>query len=175
MGVRELDTGGMDFNQAVLVAHRRLFILTEYDRCSMVHLSFGNKVDTLPSQGMQRSRFSTFYSVEQDYQFIYVIGGADVEQKGYLSDCMKFNIYNYTWTRMPFMKFKREGPGVIMSKDAKYLYAFGGRQNNVERLDLTDYYGEWKELIINLPSNMAQRGGFTMFPMWTYPDCKTID
>lgn len=67
------------------------------------------------------------------------------------------------------MKFPRAAAGSFMSKDKKFLFAFGGTHDSVERLSLCKY-GAWETIKMEMPQEIAFKGGLTMLPMWHYPE-----
>ena len=55
--------------------------------------------------------------------------------------CAKFDVYNLKWFKMPRMRRPRILPSTFKTKDAKYVYAFGGGQDGIERYDtVVDYH-----------------------------------
>ena len=77
---------------------------------------------------------------------------------------------------MPSMHHERNFPGVFLSKNERYLYAFGGENETIERLDLTikpdDYTSRfmtyWDIVDVKLPSQLKSKCGFTMMPVWKH-------
>jgi len=67
---------------------------------------------------------------------------------------------------MPDMNKERFGPGLFVSSDGNVLYAFGGQENSVERLKLSNGEAQWQELDVELPDQIAGKYGFTILPSW---------
>ena len=66
--------------------------------------------------------------------WVYIIGGYDTLQ-GHGSDiCSMFNIHDLKLQPMPDMNFKRVKPGTYITPDHKFLYAFGGKNNTIEKI-----------------------------------------
>jgi hypothetical protein len=46
------------------------------------------------------------------------------------------------------------------------LYAFGGQENSVERIKLSNADAQWQELDVELPDQIANKYGFAILPTW---------
>ena len=68
---------------------------------------------------------------------------------------------------MPDMNFPRCQPGLFVTPNKRYLYAFGGEDNSFERLDLK-FENEWEKLKIKLPLKVAEEIGFVFYPLWNH-------
>ena len=40
--------------------------------------------------------------------------------------CEKFDVFNNRWEKIPSVNQERAGPGLLITSDKKFLYAFGG-------------------------------------------------
>ena len=57
---------------------------------------------------------------------------------------MKYNIEDDTWNKLPSMTEGRFCPGVFITpSEDKYLYAFGGLVDSVERISLNSSFPKW--------------------------------
>ena len=71
------------------------------------------------------------------------------------------------------MKYSRISPGVFMSKDNKYLYAFCGEISYIEKYDVAHNF--WEDVNFIKPDLFGTRYGIKCIPMWKCPDEKIRD
>ena len=93
-----------------------------------------------------RTFFNTFYDKISDA--IYVTGGQSTTKdfrQLKLKSAQMFDIKTEKWSDMPDMIKPRNGHAVFRNSD--YIYAFGGAQQSVERLNLHEME-MWELLII---------------------------
>ena len=74
----------------------------------------------------------------------------DLGTKNYLPvhSVQQFDLEKNRWMILPDMKKSRIGHTVF--RNADFLYAFGGKQSSVERLNLSDNASIWQILEVNL-------------------------
>ena len=68
------------------------------------------------------------YSILYEYgdEYVYFIGGKpDFDEPTY-NKCVRINIYTLSWSSLTNMIHNRLNPGVFMSNDKQYIYAYGG-------------------------------------------------
>jgi len=65
----------------------------------------------LPSSGVMRKGFGISYEYGDEY--IFVIGGEDLDTFEYTSKCLKFNVNSLKWEQMPSMENPRFYPGLF--------------------------------------------------------------
>ena len=70
---------------------------------------------------------------------MFVVGGMDIVTYDHIDWFSKFNIQTLKWEQGPELNHKRFKPGTLITKDTKYIYAFGGcDENSIERMNLTE-------------------------------------
>jgi hypothetical protein len=89
-----------------------------------------------------RYKFGIYYNAVGS-QYVYTVGGVEIEYGEKLRLCLKFDISKLEWVPMPSLNNPRFGPGLFVSPDANVLYAFGGEHYSVERLRLDDAEATW--------------------------------
>ena len=89
-------------------------------------------IEIVQKSGKTRNHFSVCY--EPGDQYVYVLGGRDSQSFRYVNWVQKFDVHYLKWTEMPNMIEERIGAASFKSMDGKYLYAFGGKRSNVERI-----------------------------------------
>ena len=47
-----------------------------------------------------------------------------------LKSCEKFDVFNNKWKPMPSMNHERANPGIVITSDKRFLYAFQGSSEN---------------------------------------------
>ena len=66
------------------------------------------------------------------------------------------------------MRQSRISPGVFMSKDNKYLYAFCGEISTMEKYDVKHDF--WSDVQIEKPEFYGTRYGIKTIALWNFPD-----
>ena len=80
----------------------------------------------------------------------------------YLKLSLRFNIQLSVWESLPQMNHARIGMGTFILMN--HLYAFGGKNNNVERLNILDSIEQgWQLLELNWPHVIKHDWAFTTF------------
>ena len=88
----------------------------------------------LPSSGLLRKGFGISYEYGDEY--IFVLGGEDLDTFEYTAKCLKFNANSLKWENMPEMEHPRYFPGSFQSMNRSKLFAFGGEHDSVEVLNI---------------------------------------
>ena len=82
----------------------------------------------------------TYFSVCHEYgdKYLYILGGqnSSIKTQQKLKTVSKLNLYTLEWEEIAFLQKARSGLASFISKNGKFLYAFAGGCNSVERLDL---------------------------------------
>ena len=66
---------------------------------------------------------------------------------------MRFEVFSLKWSKMADLNQPRYGPGSFISNNQKYLYAFGGEHNSIERYNIqNDLEDKWHFLKLKWPS-----------------------
>jgi hypothetical protein len=68
--------------------------------------------------------------------------------------CQKFDIMNMKYVSMPNMVHARFAPGIYKSQN-NCLYAFGGQQNSIEKINLLKKKSQWEMVQIEIPIELA--------------------
>ena len=99
---------------------------------------------------------------------IYVMGGKDSRKLTFLGKVMKFNVNKLKWEEMPDLNYPRVEAGSFMCRKKENMYIFGGSHDSVERINLHDPSAKWEKMEVEIPIEIAFKGGLTMLPMWYY-------
>ena len=137
--------------------------MEEHDNNFLVNTQT-SAIQHLDPSGLQRYKFGVHYNAGS--KFVYTVGGKVPKTGDNLSLCMKFDVTKLEWVGMPNMNRERFGPGLFVSSDANVLYAFGGQQDSVERIVLSNSDAQWQELDVVLPDEIASKYGFAILPSW---------
>ena len=140
--VKKNGLGGHDFRACLLVSHSAFIVITEKDKVFEVDTVSG-AIQTLSPSGKPRHRFSVHSSIHDP--FLFVVGGKDSENDN-VAWAQKFDVRSYKWTNLPDMQVPRLAPGLFITQDDQYLYAYLGQQRSAERLSLTDPSARWEYL-----------------------------
>jgi hypothetical protein len=117
----------------------------------------------------QRVSFSACF-VGNGKSFIFVSGGFGAGRR-VLNDCEIFNVNDNFWTLFPSMQTKRASHSLLLTENLKYIYAFGGSDeesqplSSIERVRLgnpmdptKDLNSEWQLIQIQLPEPIMNIG-----------------
>jgi len=66
---------------------------------------------------------------------------------------------------MPNLQVARIGPGSFITRNKQFLYAYGGRETSIERIDLGDS-NFWHVVQPKVPDQLKLRYGFALIPVW---------
>ena len=92
--------------------------------------------------------FSVYY--ENTDKYFYVIGGLNsCDSSQALKSCCKFDVLRLKWEPMSSMNYARDRPGLFVSQNNNYLYAFGGEHDSFERYLFEN--DRWTILDVRLP------------------------
>ena len=86
-------------------------------------------------------------------------GGTETKNKMRLKKAQKFDLKTEKWSDMPDMNKTRIGHATF--RNSNYLYAFGGRQDTVERIPLLDKKGKWELIEVAWHQNLSKKYGYT--------------
>ena len=113
-----------------------------------------------------RTYFNALFDKQNDA--IYVSGGVDSKSYMKMKNVQKFDLKTEEWSTQPSMLKSRVGHAAFLSDG--YMYAFGGKSDTVERLQLSENK-QWEQLEIqNLENLTKTQFGFTHF----MPDNTTV-
>lgn len=106
-----------------------------------------------------RTSYACYHKIKDRH--IYVLGGN--QSSNYpLNDVQRFDIFSKQWQQLPGMCEQRANCSVIIPEGSKFLYAFGGYNNNynasavtntIEQLNVVDSIEKQKWKIVQLKMN----------------------
>lgn len=112
-----------------MVALRRIIVIFGSGRVIQVHAS-NNELEIMSPMKLSpdsQGKLTGFaYHYNYGDRFIYIMGGRNTLSNEKINKCAKFDVSSLKWHIMADMNRERYAPGTFISKDYKYLYAFGG-------------------------------------------------
>jgi hypothetical protein len=85
--------------------------ISVYDKVFQILMEEQMHYQELPSSGLLRKGFGISYEYGDEY--IFVIGGEDLDSFEYTSKCLKFNANSLKWEGMPDLNHPRFFPGTF--------------------------------------------------------------
>lgn len=66
------------------------------------------------------------------------------------------------------MNAERLAPGIFVTADDSFLYAFLGQEPTCERLNLQVASAHWEYVDVSFPDSISSKYGFTALPIWKH-------
>ena len=67
------------------------------------------------------------------------------------------------------MQVARLAPGIFLTQENDFLYAYLGQQRSCERLSLTQDGAQWEYLNVQFPDQIGSKYGFSTLAVWNHP------